>query len=497
MALLDDVNSTDLVGAIRLGCRAMESVFNADDPRGVAFFDAVVRPLPRLAFSPVHSEAHVPGRHLNGLLAAEGLAGVEVDENAVRRHRAALLFSYSGDVPLPLNRERVDGPLAHFCQHNVREGFHGLAALIRWRADDEALALAIRSIDFISGHWQAPDIWSVPISPRDCQALTLVQGLGRAIGPLVKVWQATGHEPAIDLARRIADAVIDAFPPDGALRSDVLGTHTHSITSTLASLASLGDAQADRALLDRVRAFYGNGLWRIRDELGWALETTVPGASPDKGEGNASGDIVETGLILGRHGDPSADDDVERIVRAHLLPSQLRDVSWIPGSAGTDDGTRDVARRLRGAFGFAAPYGHDPLGLETIKFNLDIVGGVIASLAEVAAAAVDTTGVGADVRFLFDLERDGVRIRSPYGAGETVEVTAAGGVALRVRLPGWSATPGWHAVDAGPIRLVTPLPTTELRLRHRTRSIHARLRGDQIVAMEDVGARLRFFPAMR
>ena len=435
MAQLDDVNSTDLLDAIRLGCRAMGSVFNADDPKGVAFFDAVALPEPRLSFSDVHSEAHVPGRHLNGLLAAEGLAGVAIDEAVVRRHRAALLFSYSGAVPLPLNRARIDGPLEHFCQHNVREGLHGLAALVRWRADDEALAVAKRSIDFIAGHWRPPDAWSVPISPPDCQSLTLVQGLGRAIGPLVKLWRATGYEPAIDLAQLVAGAVADAFPADGGFRASVLGTHTHSITSTLSSLAQLADAQADTALMARVAAFYGNGLWQVRDELGWAIESTAPDANPDKGEGNSSGDIVETALILGRHGLATADDDVERIVRAHLLPSQLRDVSWIPSSADLDDGTRHVAERLRGTFGFPAPYGHHPIGLERIKFNLDIVGGVVASLAEVAAARP------------------------------------------------WVQQPADAAI-------------TELELRHRARTIRVRLAGHAVVAMDGVGADLTFFPPL-
>src|SRR3954466_9287331 len=121
MATLADVNSTDLLGAIRVGCEAMGRVFDAGDPHDVAFFDAVAWPDPRLSFSDVHSEAHVPGRHVNGLLAAEGLAGVAADPAVIARDRAALLFSFSGDVPLPLNRARIDGPLEHFCQHNVRE----------------------------------------------------------------------------------------------------------------------------------------------------------------------------------------------------------------------------------------------------------------------------------------------------------------------------------------------------------------------------------------
>ena len=91
---------------------------------------------------------------------------------------------------------------------------------------------------------------------------------------------------------------LDAYPPDGAFRGELLGTHAHSITSTLSSLAQLADATADADLLARVSAFYANGLWAIRDELGWVIESTAPEANPDKGETNSSGDIVETALIL-------------------------------------------------------------------------------------------------------------------------------------------------------------------------------------------------------
>jgi hypothetical protein len=421
--VLEEVNSTDLLGAIRLGCDAMGRVFDEADPHGVAFFDAVAWPEPRLSFSDVHSEAHVPGRHLNALLAAEALAEVPADAAVIARHRSALLFSFSGDVPLPLNRARIDGPLEHFCQHNVREGLHGLAALARWRGDDEAADLARRSVRFIADHWSPPDAWTVAISPPDCASLTLVQGLARAIGPLVKVWQGIGDAAALDLARRVTDALLaqGAFAEDGAYRPEIVGHHTHSTTSTLSGLALLADATGDTALVGRVAAFTHNGLWAIRDEIGWAVESTAPDANPDKGEGNTSGDIVETLLILARHGDEAAAADARRIVGAHLLPSQLRDTSWIPST--------DVAARLRGTWGFPAPYGHDPVGLDQIKFNLDIVGGVVGSLAEAAAAGI---------------------------------VPADG-------------------------------PRADLELRHRRHVIHAHLAGDRVIGMTNPGARWPFF----
>ena len=67
---LKDVNTTDISSAIRLGCRTMQSVFNADD-RNIPFFSSSVRPHAELRFSSAHSESHVPGRHLNALLNAE------------------------------------------------------------------------------------------------------------------------------------------------------------------------------------------------------------------------------------------------------------------------------------------------------------------------------------------------------------------------------------------------------------------------------------------
>ena len=86
MARLQDVNTTDVRSAIELGCRTMSSVFNADD-NDVPFFGSRVRPQAELRFSAAHSEAHVPGRHLNALLNAEDAAGVEVDEAAIEKTR--------------------------------------------------------------------------------------------------------------------------------------------------------------------------------------------------------------------------------------------------------------------------------------------------------------------------------------------------------------------------------------------------------------------------
>src|SRR5215212_6021353 len=118
---LHDVNTTNIPAAIRLGCRTMSSVFNADD-NDIPFFASRVWPTAELGFNSWHSESHVPGRHLNALLNAEDVLGTQglgtrIDEGVIENHARAAFFSYSGPLALPLNRAELGGPLLHFMPH--------------------------------------------------------------------------------------------------------------------------------------------------------------------------------------------------------------------------------------------------------------------------------------------------------------------------------------------------------------------------------------------
>ena len=184
----------------------------------------------------------------------------------------------------------------------------------------------------------------------------------------------------------------------------------------MSSLAQLADLMQDSLLMRRVRAFYDNGLREIRDALGWVIESSLPDRPSDLGEVNNTGDILETALILGRWGYTEYYHDAERILRGHLLPSQLRDISFIeePPNPDNEDGKRDVAARHCGAFGFPAPYGHAPLGKNLISFNMDIVGGAVGSLCEAYREVARFDEAGHWLNLLFDHETDAIKIESPY-----------------------------------------------------------------------------------
>jgi hypothetical protein len=517
-----NVNTTNIADAIHVGCRTMQSVFNADD-EDRPFFKSVVYPEAFLAYHSGHTESHVPGRHLNALLNAQDIVDIELDESAIEKHRNAAFFSNSGAAPLPLNREVVEGPLINFSPHNLREGLHAFYALVKYRDDAEAFEMAQRCIASVFDLWSSDRGWDAPrlegMGLNYMPCADFVQGEARMMGPLVKLYRATGYAPALDLALVFKDkAISQYYLADGAYESPdrFTTTHSHSITCVMSSLAQLADLLGDASLLIRVKAFYDNGLWAMRDQLGWSPERALA-ENIDDGEMNNTGDILETALILARHGFTEYYQDAERILRCHILPSQLRDVSFIqePPNPDSVDGLRDLANRHLGAFGFPAPYGHLPLGdgRHKMSFNMDVVGGTVGSLCEAYREVTRKDAAGRWVNLLFDHEGEGIVVRSPY-THDALEIEVDSEGPLFVRLPSWvdaqelriDGVPTPTRLSNGylffaqppvgsPIRIPFPLAPQDLTLSGNihVRPIRVRLRGDAVEAMDDFDCDLTFF----
>ena len=459
------------------------------------------------------------------MLNGEDAAGIRLDEDAVEKQARAAFFSYSV-APLPLHRAEPDGQPIVLMDHNVREGFHALYSLAKYRDSARARKLAEASIAAIFEYWVPDGEWDGARLSRDFGMtplapgyLTFVSRVGRSIGPLVKHYRATGHGPALELALLLKDRALDeAFRADGAYDDTRFGGHCHSTTCVMSSLAQLADLTRDSFLMTRVKAFYDNGLWEIRDEIGWSIEGTKAEEDSGRGEANNTGDILETALILGKWGHTEYFHDAERILRCHLLPSQLRDVSFIvePPNPDNVDGRKNVADRLRGGFGFPAPYGHEPLGImqsskPRVGFNLDIVGGSVGSLCEAYRDVTRMDEAGHWVHMLFDHETESVRVESPY-THSALRVTVKRPAPLFVRVPPWvdAATVTVDGVRGGarvsngyffvpeppvnrPVSFEFALAESEIVLKNPTGEVRARLRGDEVTAMDNLGADLTFF----
>ncbi len=514
-ARVANVNTTSIPAAVELACRAMGQVFNPAD-QGYPYMYTRIWPDGWLGFSPYHGAIQLSGRHLDALLSAEDALGIEADEDMVRQHTEASFFSLSAG-PLPCNHSAPGGPLTSVDEHSIREAVHGLHALARYRASDRAVHAAEALIADVRRFWSAERDWDqdglqaaygLPMTARP----TFVEGIGRAIGPLTKLYDATGSDAALELAADLAaHATNRFFPSDGSYDADRLGAHTHSTTCTLSGMALQGSLSDDRGLLSRVRAFYDNGLRVIRDEVGWVRERHHPNFHPEQGEMNNVGDVIETALILGRYFGDSYFEDAERYLRSQLLPSQVRDLSFMDQVPGGDE-RRDLRMRLLGLFGFNAVYGHLPLGKNEVTPSIDIVGGATASLCAVHREVAATGGGVTKINMLFDYESDAVRVESPY-TGDALRITPKVEGDIAVRVPSWAnldelSVDGLQARQfvadgrillRGPrvgnaVGIRLPLAERDLTIRHQDHEIGARLRGDAVVAMDDLGAGLAYFP---
>ncbi len=516
-----NVNTTDMRGAIDLATRSMARCFNADD-EDRPFMYSRLWPDGWFGFSPWHGAVQIAGRHLEALLRAAEVTDTQADEEAIAKHTRAAFFSFGGPIALPLNRRDLGGPLVEVDEHACREAMLGLSALVRHRQSDQAADLAERFIAAIRQYWSPDDGWDVASIKRDTglpfQARpTFIEGLGRAIGPLVKYYRTTGSDGALDLAQTLKDHALDHFfLDDGSYETERFGAHGHSTTCVMSSLAQLAELTADMGLLERVKTFYDNGLWDIRDEIGWVMERSDAGRNPDQGELNNTGDLLETALILARHGHTEHFDDAELILRGHLLPSQFRDLSFTgpPPEPNDSDARRDVADRALGMFGFCAPYAHRPIGIAEVAPSWDIVAGTTGSLCEAFVDAVTREGDTTRVNLWFDHAMPDVRVESIY-THDALRITPSRPRPLAVRLPHWLGADKVRIEPAGiehrvagsylefpdptpnhAVVLHAELPTRDLLLHHRTRDIRVRLRGDAVEAMDSFGTDFAYFKAL-
>ena len=528
---LADVNTTSIRTAVELGCQAMGSVFNEGDTRvGAPFFWINLRPGVGIGFSDAFSDAQVPGKSLLGLLEAEHVLGTRVDPGLIDKYARVALFSYGGPVAVPLNRDAIDGKLVNFVPVNVAHGFHALYALTRFKRSDRAHDLAESSIAAISSLWDPQKGWDrariegkLGLRYLDVQPdAPFVAGLAMAVGPLAKYYRATGSRAALELATRLKDKVLaECFLPSGEYDPALLGAHIQNVVFVMASLAWLATVTRDAPLMTRVKAFYDNGLKRIRNEIGWSPEffgapahvQGPRGTNADRGEAGNSALILETALLLGDGGYPEAFADAELILRSHLLPSQFRDVSFIARSPSPrrSDVPADIARRAQGSWGFPAPYGHQPLGDRIVGIGTDIVGPVVYALAEAHSRVVGRQDGRLAIQLLFDHKDAELEIASPY-TGDRLTVTLRKPQPVMVRIPPWisadriellgarrespDVVDGYLRVasnDTGRFSVRFPMPVRQFDISHGGRTIRALARGDQVVAMESRGTDLSFF----
>ena len=450
--------------------------------------------------------AHDTGRWWDAMLRYEAASGVRIPTQA----EAAMMANLHRltDNPAALLASGKCNP------HNLRETLLTYAALVRYRksawADAQGRKLVRTMAELLEPDGQMDyerlaQLIGQPLTTDKLMMLHYPQGqwfnavgsTGRALEGLVVFHAATGDAEALKLAGRLAEIHLrNSIDPSGQIRPELLAadciSHTHSYCGTLRGLLLYGLATGDRRFIDAIANTYRKGLWgHAISYSGWTPHDQGKTRFANKegepiGEHASCGDIAQLALWLAlRDGQTDLLDDVERLVRARLLPSQISD---------------PARPRNDGAWGV---YGH-PFGKASI---LDVFAAVVHSLADIHENIVTTAPDGTlSVNLHFDIETPAISIRSQRAKEATLEIKLKEARALRIRVPGWATKSSVHLTVDGKdlpltwdgsyllvakgtgqiIQLRHDLPekqtTEEMPVSHR--QFHLSWRGDEVITCD-------------
>ena len=442
---IDTETRVDLKRSIELACQNMIEHLNPSDgymPLFLMSLNVAGDGKVRGCFTP-NAPFHNIGRWWDAMLRAEDAIGFAIPSDVEAGFLATTRRLSDNPYHVFLRgRTRAGDP--RFCDHSFREILSTWNALVRFRNSQWALGKGEGMIEsLLSG--------ATPLQiPHHITS-------GRFLESLVWFHETTGSSRALVLAEKLARANLeDSTASDGAMT--LISGHTHSYMGTLRGLLRYGELTNQSDYMERVAVTYGNAVREMTPHSGF-LPHDING---ERGETGSSSDVAQLALWLGtRHGYPEFLDDVERIVRVRLLPSQI-----LPGECppiAPDEGlasmavfpngeavptnaeasqneeklkdlTRNLDRRIVGAYGgvHQQPHGHK-------ISTLDVTAANVHSLVDIYDHIVVRDDTGIKVYFHFDYESELIEIESVRSKTARVTIRPKiGGENVLVRIPRWA-----------------------------------------------------------
>ncbi|NSW57175.1 MAG: hypothetical protein HPY44_14270 [Armatimonadetes bacterium] len=200
--------------------------------------------------------------------------------------------------------------------------------------DETAFANARRLFEGLRDmtEWKGDRAWHMGIAPWKDRTWLLdgwCESHGRnypfIVEPLVRYWECTGDDEALDLAKAFAEGFLDEVQPDmGTQRIDpesgAFTGHVHLHTHAVWGVAHLGAVLGEKRYLDWAASVYRFVVDQGTD-WGWYPEFVPQGEY--RSEVCVVGDMVSLGAWLARGLSPDYWDQVERTVRNKLRRSQF------------------------------------------------------------------------------------------------------------------------------------------------------------------------------
>ena len=393
--------------------------------------------------------AHDTGRWWDAVLRLEAATGFVIPaeiEGAMLRNLHALTDNPDG---LLMNNPEVPWLEAMINPHNFREGMLAFHALVRYRGSAWAREAGHRLLETMDKCFQPDGRFDysllechgkIPLSTDPCHDqdegawFDSTANSGRSLEAILWFHEATGDPLALSLADRIARHHLEhTLNRDGSARAEIIDPanvgHNHSYLGTLRGLLLFGLATGQPEYVDAVSATYRHSLWKHNvSESGWAPhdlgKTRFPDAHGDPVPETAScGDVAQLALWLAlRTGRPELLDDVERLVRARVLPAQITEA---------DGGDAEITPKMLGAWGASGtPYGKGSI--------IDVVAAVLHTEVDVYEHVVTRGPLGLMVNLHFDRSGPELEVRRDRGECATVRCRPWVRESVLLRLPAWT-----------------------------------------------------------
>ena len=423
---------------------------------------------------------HNVGRWWDAMLRFEDAVGYQVppDLEAVMLRHAHEMFDNPDQLPFaPLDQDHV---APSFDLHSLREGVMTLDALAKYRGSRWAIQQGSRMLESMLSLSRPDCTWALEGfdyyeklgAPEAAERYREpnVSHNGRLIEALVWFYETTGDSQALELADRFAAYHLEhSTHPDGAFNPDSNAGHTHSYLGTLRGLLLFGQVTKQRKYVEAVAATYDVTVRKmIVKESGWTSHNIDMEIADGRGqdgspEVTSPGDAAQIAMWLGLDaGYPEFLDDVERIVRARILPSQITELPDVQLPSGLDRDQEDkrlwgdkeyrnVGERIMGAYAGMQLEPHAGK-----RSTTDVTAAPMHTLIDVHNNIANRDGSGIRVNFHFDYEDRHVKVRSARNGEATVKVTPKEADNVFVRIPRWAPTDSVSVAVAGrPVPLAT------------------------------------------
>ncbi|MDZ7335432.1 MAG: hypothetical protein ONB32_09740 [candidate division KSB1 bacterium] len=166
-------------------------------------------------------------------------------------------------------------------------------------------------------------------------------------------------EQALALSAWIVRKIFDEdllFTPDNQFHR---GSHVHSMLRTLVGVADYAVYAGDPIIFSRANSLY-QSFKKLSTRFGFIPEVVHRQGDLVACETCALMDYVGLAVTLANHGHNEYWGDVERIVRNHLIESQVTDASWLRSDNSREDTEqftwRDIDKRMIGGYaGWSSP----------------------------------------------------------------------------------------------------------------------------------------------